>query len=155
MAMAVPILAELAGPTIAPILEDLLGKEAFEKLSPIGQKALTKVLESKAAKKVAHKLGNKFFGKKTHARSLLKKGRSIAGVAFGKNAHKLIGTGLDLGQSFGLLDKNQAEAIKSGYEKASSFHDKLSQFNKKKKPLSTAEGEHSAHAQPHSVPPGM
>jgi hypothetical protein len=122
-------MAELGGPALA----SLLGKETAANLTPMAEKALNKLIHSKMTRKLAHNIGNKFFGKKHKtARSFLRKGRSVAGVAFGKKGHKFMNRGLDLGTHLGMLDKNQAHNIKNAYEKASSFHDKLSKINKHK-----------------------
>lgn len=130
---AAPVLAELAGPTLAPFLEEMIGPAVMKTLSPVAKKALTHVLHSKAAGKAMKKIGNKFFGKKhKHARHFLKKAAHVSNVAFGKKAHKLVKHGLDIGEGLGVIDDKQAHKIKSGYEKASEWHDKLSHFNKKK-----------------------
>jgi len=132
MAMAAIPLLEMAGTAAAPMIEDLIGAEMLQKISPLAKKALSHVIKSKAVHKGLKKIGNKFFGKhhKT-ARGLLKKGQKIAGVLGGKQAHKLIKGGLNVGASLGMLDQDQADNIMGGYNKALSLHDQLSNFNKK------------------------
>lgn len=120
-----PLAAKVAGPAVA----SLVGPEAAKFLTPMAKMGLEKLVKSKAVGKGIRKLGNALFGKKKgkSARKLLKKGRSIAGVASGKN--NILGKGLDLAGDLGMLDKNQREAIKTGHEKAMSFHDQLSSMN--------------------------
>ena len=132
MALALAPLAEMAGSAMAPMVEDLVGKEAYQTLSPLAKQALSKVMHSKKTGRALHKIGNHFFGKKHKtARKLLRKGRSVAGVFAGKDAQKLIKGGLKVGSSLGMLSPDQADNIAEGYKKALSIHDKMSQFNKK------------------------
>jgi hypothetical protein len=128
MALALaPIAASLAEPAIA----SLLGPAVAKNLTPLAKAGLEKLVKSKVAGKAVHKLGNALFGKKHKtARKLLKKGRSVAGVAFGKNSGKILGKGLDLAGDLGMLDEHQREAIKTGHEKAMSIHDQLSELNR-------------------------
>lgn len=138
MAFLAPAIAELAGSVAGPALESAIGGEVAQKLAPLAKKGLEHIVTEKNVGGLFHKLGNHFFGKKNKsARKLMQKGRSIAGVAFGKNAHKILGTGLNIGKGLGVLSDDQANQILSGHQKAMSIHDKLSEFNKKHDVLST------------------
>lgn len=127
--MAALPLAEMAGTAIAPALEDLVGKETYDKLAPMAKEGLSKVIQSKAAQSVKTKIANKFFSKGSTARKLLRGAKSIAGIASSPMAQSLVSGGLSLGSDLGLISNDTADNIKSGYDKALSLHDKLSSFN--------------------------
>jgi hypothetical protein len=124
-------LAPLAGMALEPAIASILGPAVAKNLSPLAMKGVEKLIKSKVAGKAVHKIGNALFGKKHKtARKLMKKGRSIAGVAFGKNSKNILGKGLDLAGDLGMLDEGQREAIKTGHAKAMSIHDQLSELNR-------------------------
>lgn len=123
-------------------LADLLGHHVMNKLSPSAVHGLENIVESKKRGGFLHKLGNHMFGRKhKNARHFLRKARHIAGVSLGKDAHKVLGEGLNIGKALGVLSGDQANQILSGHEKAMSIHDKLSDFNKKHDLLSTGKSE--------------
>lgn len=136
MAFLAP-LAEMAGAAAAPALESLVGEEAAKVVSPTAEKALKSLVTSKHVTSGLHKLGNKFFGSKAGktARNIAKKSDKVMGVVAGKQAHKLLGSGLEIGKGLGIIDDNQAKNVLDAHAKAMSLHDKLSAFNKKDDPL--------------------
>jgi hypothetical protein len=110
-------------------LEQLVGKEVAGKLSPIAGKALEEIVNSKAGGKAIHQLGNRFFGKKKPARKLLNIGKKLSSVAFSDTGKQTFKSGLGLAKSMGLISDETASDIESGYSKAMSMHDQLSQIN--------------------------
>jgi hypothetical protein len=135
MAVALaPLVAQLAGPALTSIVGPALAKN----LGPLAIKGLETALKSKVVGriggKVLSKLGNTFFGKSKRrtARKLLQKGRSIAGVLAGPGSANKLNSILDVGKQIGMVSDDTANSIKTGHEKAMSFHDKLSSLNKSK-----------------------
>ncbi len=135
MAFLAP-LAAMAGEAALPAIEGIVGTEASKVLTPLATEGLKKVQKSGLIEKGLSKLGNSLFGKHSKtARKLMKKGSSVAGVAFNPKTQNLINKGLGVAQGLGVLNESQASNIKDGYSKALSLHDRLSQFNKKDDPL--------------------
>jgi len=135
MAFLAP-LGEMALTSLAPELESLIGAEAAKVLTPLARQGIGKVASSGIIGKGLSKLGNTLFGRHSKtARKLMKKGSSVAGVAFDPRTQGLLKGGMGVAQDLGMVDKSTADNILGGYNKALSLHDKMSQFNKKRDPL--------------------
>lgn len=132
MALAAIPIAEMAGSTIAPALESMVGKETYDKLAPLAKEGLHKIVKSKAVKNVGHKLANSVFGKSKTARKLAKVAKKSKGI---------VKTGLKAGADLGIISEKTKDNIMGGYDKALSLHDKLSEFNtpKDKAPVQQVE----------------
>lgn len=115
-------------------IKAMVASKAMGKLGPLALRGLEKVASLKHLQKGTKYIGNTLYGKynKT-ARKLLKKGRSIAGVTPGKNSHNILKDGFEVGRKIGMISPEQATNIKTGHEKAMSFHDNLSRHNKRKR----------------------
>ena len=136
MAFLAP-LVEMGASAAAPAIESLIGKEMASTVTPMAEKALGHLISNKSVHKKIGKLGNHLFGHKHHktARSLINKGSKVANMASSKQAQSLLNTGLSVGQGLGVVSNDQANKIKSGYGKALSLHDQMSEFNKPDDPL--------------------
>lgn len=139
MAFLAPLL-EMGGTEAAslaaPAIEKIAGKEAGKILTPLAQKAIKQLASSKLVHSGISKLGNHLYGKTSkNARELMKKGGKIASFASSKQAHKMLGTGLDVGEALGVINGDKKKKILDAHKQAMRIHDTLSSFNKKKDPL--------------------
>lgn len=132
MAFLAP-LAAAAAPEVAAGIESIVGPEVASVLGPAAISGLKDISKSKKVKKGFSHLANSFFGSKhgKTARKLIQKADKVAAMATGKQAHKLLGSGLKLAEGVGVIDKDSAKKILSTHEKAMKLHDQLSHFNKK------------------------